>query len=249
MKIRFLSLGPVGTSFLTGSVFFAILVWFAILGTAIAQKDKKWTDWNKKEAQKILEDSPWAKAQTEQITSSHPGAIASITTDANAPDPSVVAVNSKFHVRFYSARPIRQALLRLAELDQKPDPATVQKLHVLGEMKSEDSVIVTLTYQSPDQRHRESVLKALSSADTFVLQNHTYLERSSDGKQLLLKEYVPPGKDTFGARFIFSRNVNGTPFIDDKSGEIHFSTQYPNGIKIDRRFKVADMIYEGALEY
>lgn len=227
----------------------AVIVLLVLVGSAIAQKGKRWTDWNKKEAQKILEDSPWAKAQTEQITSSHPGAIASITTDANALDPSVVAVNSKFHVRFYSARPIRQALLRLAELDQKPDPATVQKLHGLGEMKSEDSVIVIVTYQSPDQRHRGWVLKALSSADTLVLQNHTYLERSSDGKQLLLKEYVPPGKDTFGARFIFSRNVNGTPFIEDKSGEIHFSTQYPNGIKVDCRFKVSDMMYQGALEY
>jgi hypothetical protein len=160
------------------------------------------------------------------------------------------AVNIKFHVHFYSARPVRQALARIMELDNpKLDPAAIARLHSFGEMKSAESVIVTVTYESPDQRYTGIVLQAFSSSVTAVLKNDTFLQRSSDGKQLFLEEYVPPGKDGFGARFIFLRNVNGAPFIDDKSGEIHFATKYPNGIKVDRRFKVADMMYEGALEY
>ena len=60
---------------------------------------------------------------------------------------------------------------------------------------------------------------------------------------------MPPGKDGFGARFIFLRELDGQPFITKDTGEVRFYAQYSNGIKIDRRFKVADMLYDGELEY
>lgn len=85
------------------------------------------------------------------------------------------------------------------------------------------------------------------SAITATLKNETYLER--DGKRHFLHEYVPPGADGFGARFIFLRNIDDQPFIDGNSGEVRFFTKYPNGLKVDRRFKVSDMLYEGQLEY
>jgi len=37
-------------------------------------------------------------------------------------------------------------------------------------------------------------------------------------------------------------------FIDNSSKEIRFYSEL-SGIKVDRRFKVADMMYEGELEY
>ena len=60
---------------------------------------------------------------------------------------------------------------------------------------------------------------------------------------------MPPGGDGFGARFIFLRNVDEQPFINSNSGEVRFVTKYPNGLKVDRRFKVSEMMYEGQLEY
>jgi hypothetical protein len=79
------------------------------------------------------------------------------------------------------------------------------------------------------------------------LKNETYLER--DGKRNFLHEYVPPGKDGFGARFIFLRNVDQQPFINGNSGTVRFLTKYPNGLTVDRKFKLDDMIYAGQLEY
>jgi hypothetical protein len=43
--------------------------------------------------------------------------------------------------------------------------------------------------------------------------------------------------------------VDGQPFINDKSSEIRFYVKFPDLAKIDRRFKVADMMYQGQLEY
>jgi hypothetical protein len=66
---------------------------------------------------------------------------------------------------------------------------------------------------------------------------------------LPLEEYVPPGKDGFGARFIFLRELDGQPFITKDTGEVRSYAEYAKGPKTDRRFKVADMFYKGELEY
>jgi len=72
---------------------------------------------------------------------------------------------------------------------------------------------------------------------------------NSDGKRLFLEEYVPPAEMGFGARFIFPRAPEGKPFIENSNGEIHFFCQFPRSGKIARRFKLANMMYEGELEY
>jgi len=221
------------------------------LATAMAQKaNQQWTDWSKKDAQKMLDDSPWGHIQTDTDTSEM------MFTPTTQPQASRVEsgavnqpVNLTFHVRFFSARPIRQALARMMELDNanlKSDQLT--RLHNFGEMKSSDSIIITVSFDSPDGRYSGPAIQAFGSNTTGTLKNDCYLQRS-DGKQLFLQEYVAPGKDGFGGRFIFLRDMDGQPFINDKAGEIRFYAKFPGLPKIDRRFKVADMMYQGQLEY
>ena len=226
------------------------------LATAMAQKaDQQWTDWSKKEAQKMLDDSPWGRIQTETDTremmfSPTAGAgTSSVNSARSVSGANNQSINLTFHVRFFSARPIRQALARMMEIENetlKADQLT--RLHNFGEMKSSDSIIITVSFDSPDGRYSGPAIQAFGSNTTGTLKNDCYLQRS-DGKQLFLQEYVPPGKDGFGARFIFSRDLGGQPFINDKSGEIRFYVKFRDLAKIDRRFKVADMMYQGQLEY
>lgn len=238
--------------------FLTALAFLLTLTTVTAQeKAKTWSEWSKKDAEKMLTDSPWAQTQTDTDTSqmfysptSDPRRMGSSSNDDArlASGATNQAVNVKFHVRFYSARPIRQALVRLMWIQQKPPPEVAQKLTSFAELQSADSIIVTVTFESNDQRYSGVVMQAFNSAITATLKNNTYLERS-DGKRVFLEEYVLPGKDGFGARFIFLREPGGQPFITKDTGTIRFYAQYPNGIKIDRRFKVADMIYQGVLEF
>ncbi|HYX28199.1 MAG TPA: hypothetical protein VE863_06505 [Pyrinomonadaceae bacterium] len=235
-----------------------LLIVLAMLGNALAQKDKKWTDWNKSDVQKMLNDSPWAKVQTDTDTSEQmfspannpqmSGRTQSTDNQRLTQGSTNQATNVTYYVRFFSARPIRQALARNIELSQTGMPAdAVTRLHSFAEVKSADSIIVTVTYKGNDQRAVNPVMQAFNSAITATLKNNTYLQRP-DGKQLFLEEYVPPGKDGFGARFIFLRTMDGKPFIDKDMKEIRFFTQFGN-IKVDRRFKIGDMMYEGELEY
>jgi hypothetical protein len=227
--------------------------------SSFAQKnDKKWTEWNKKEAQKMLEESPWSHTQTDTDASqmfysptSDPrlGARETSTTGTRVGEGATnQSVNIKYFVRFFSARPVRQALARSIILDKNPPPDVVAKLQGFADVKSDTSIILTVMFVSTDQRRGNAVMQAFNSAVTATLKNNVYLQRS-DGKQLFLEEYVPPGKDGFGARFIFVRNPGEKPFLDASSSEVRFFAQFSEGIKIDRRFKVADMMYQGELEY
>lgn len=226
--------------------------------TSLAQKDRKWTDWNKKETQKMLDESPWSQTQTDTDTSqmmysptSDPrlGARETSTTGSRISEGATnQAVSVKYFVRFFSARPVRQALARSIILEKNPPQDVVVKLQGFADMKSDSSIIVTILYASTDQRKGNAVMQAFNSAVTATLKNNVYLQRS-DGKQLFLEEYVPPGKDGFGARFMFLRNPGEKPFLDATSSEIRFFAQFSESIKIDRRFKVADMMYQGELEY
>jgi hypothetical protein len=235
------------------------LLMMGTLATAVAQKaDKNWTEWSKKDAQKILEDSPWSQTQTDTDTSQmfysptqDPQRMGTTSNDGSrlAQGATNQSVNVKYTVRFFSARPVRQALVRMMLLAQQPSPDVLERLKNFAEVKADQSIIVTVLYSSNDQRYQNTVMQAFNSAVTGTLKNNAYLERP-DGKRQFLEEYVPPGKDGFGARFIFLRDMQEKPFIDANTREVRFHAEYSNpAIKIDRRFKVADMMYQGALEY
>ena len=205
----------------------------------------------------MLEDSPWAQTQTETDTSqqfysptSDPRTMGGSSNDSSRLGQGATnqAVNVKYFVRLFSARPIREALARQLMLKQNLPDTALEKLRPFAEVKSPDSIIVTVSYDSSDQRYGNNVLQAFASNTTASLKNNTYLQRN-DGKQLFLEEYVPPGKDGFGARFIFLRNPDGKPFFDASSGEIHFVAQFGRIPKIERRFKIANLMYQGGLEF
>ena len=234
-----------------------VLVLIAVASTA-QKHDKPWQEWSKKDAQKILDDSAWGQTQTETdvsemfytpTTQSGRGTSSSRQVQGATNQP----INVNFHIRFFTARPIRQAFARLMIINQPNlDKGTIERLTTFTNLRSDQWIIVAVGYDANDQRFSGPVMQAFGSATTETLKNNTYLERK-DGTKNFLNEYVPPGKDGFGARFIFPRNVDGQPFVTVDSGEVRFYSEYPttgtNKLKLNMRFKVADMIANGQLEY
>lgn len=235
----------------------------ALISVTAQEKTKAWSEWTKKDVDKMLNDSPWGQTQIDTDTSQmffsptqDPQRMGTSSNDSSRLSQGATnqSVEVKFHVRFFSARPIRQALVRLMELQSKPTPEQAAKLTSFAEVESTASIIVTVTVEASDQRFSAPAMQAFNSAATGPLKNTTYLERS-DGKRIFLEEYVPPGRDGFGARFIFLRELDGQPFITKDTAGVRFFSQFPgakpdtSGMKIDRRFKTADMIYKGGLEY
>jgi hypothetical protein len=92
-----------------------------------------------------------------------------------------------------------------------------------------------------------AVMRAFTTATTESLQKSVYLERK-DGKKLYLMEYRAPVEDGMGAKFVFPRTMDGQPFL---SGDdtVRFVAQLNEKLKLNTRYKLSDMLYDGKLEY
>jgi len=160
------------------------------------------------------------------------------------------ATNLSYGVRFFTARPVRQAFMRMIQLQQpkKLEPEVLERMKNFAELPASDSIIITVTVEGTDKRSLGSVMQVIESAATGTLKNTSYLERN-DGKRLFLQEYVPPGRDGFGARFIFPRVVDEGPFLNSQFTDVRFVADFGKTLKLNRRFKLADMMLDGKLEY
>jgi hypothetical protein len=224
------------------------------LTTQGQKKSDVWTDWSKKDAEKVLSSSAWAQTQVETDLSE----MFYAPTSANRGAPNSAAraqqgatnqeVSLSYHIRFFSARPIRQALARLYQIQRQPTGEELKGLETFASAVPSSVIIVTVTYDSSDGRTLGRVMQVFESAITATLKNKVYLERK-DGTRLFLDEYVPPGKDGFGARFIFPRTYQGKPFISDDSGDVRFYAELADGMKVNMRFSVSQMKYKDQLEY
>ena len=238
----------------------SLFVLFA--ANAAAQKEKSWTEWNVKDAQKMLTDSAWAQSQSEFTEAPPSGSTITATQRANAISlPSAqntesgetlgrkgTALSAKYHVAFLTAKPVRAAFIRLMELQRPETPAEqVAEWRAFVAKDLGDYIVVSLILDGTDQQKVVPVKKYLSGANQETFKDIVYLERK-DGKRVALVNYRAPSADGMGAKFIFPRTLEGQPFLDANSGEVRVYMEIGK-TKLTRRFKVADMMYGGKLEY
>lgn len=230
---------------------------------ALAQWDKKpYTEWSEKETQKMLNDSPWSKTQT---------FIASTETfGTTRPDGGqgrfVNTFPVNFRIRFFSAKPVRQALSRAMEEKMKGNinEQLTAQLKSFATGVFNEYIVITV---SCDSEHRGGPLHdataLLQKRTTAELKSNTFLEVK--GQKVYLQEYQSPRNDGFGARFIFPRVVNGEPFITPATEEVRFYSELsgpesarsgPSGptstsmtYTLNMRYKVSAMNFQGKLEY
>lgn len=222
---------------------------FAFVAVAGAQKKTKpWDEWNEKEVQKMLNESPWGQTQTDTNTSEmfyspndYAGSSASRSREGAYNQP----VNLNYRIRLLSAKPIRQAFARGVAMK---NPQLMEKLRAFADQTSDQYIVVAVDYDSTDQRVTGKTMQAFNSAVTSTLKNATYLE-TNNGKRVFLQEYMAPIKDGMGAKFIFPRTLEDKPFVGAESGYLRFYSEVGGGIKLNMRFKIADMTYDGKLEY
>lgn len=230
----------------------------AATSTKAQKEEKSWKKWSQKDAEKILSNSPWAQMQVDTDTSEmffsptadptrgRPPANDQARLEGGATNQST---NVKYGVRFFSARPVRRAFVRMIQLQQKDlAPEAIERMNNFAEVEAADSIIVAVTVEGTDKRSLGKVMQIVNSAATGPLKNVTYLERS-DGKRLFLEEYVPPGKDGFGARFIFPRMVDEKPFLGSEFTDVRFVSDFGSDVKLNMKFKLSGMMLDGKLEY
>jgi hypothetical protein len=228
---------------------FVLVVAILSASTASAQWDKKpYKEWSEKEALAVLNNSPWGQTQTYTDTSH-------MFDEGRAVDSSASRVvevpQIKFHIRFFSSKPVRQATSRLFELKQKGQLSKnlAAQLDALAGANFPDYIVVTVTTEAAQAGSLMGAASSLLDRQTTAqLQSDTYLSVKG-GKRVFLREYQTPRNDGFGARFVFPRLVDGKPFITADDENVLFHSSLKAGPELTMRFKLKDMVFQGALEY
>ena len=250
-------------------VIFAAVIITLLLSIGAAQ-NKPWTEWTKVEAEKVLNSSAWGQTQTETDTSemmysptslggggtSTRTGITGTQTDRQSVNNNRVAqgannqaISVNYHVRLLSAKPVRQAFMRVIALTQKtPDKELLDGLKSFVDRDFSNFIVVAVTFDSTDGRYSGPALQAFASGTLGTLKNKTYLERK-DGKRVFLMEYHAPINDGLGAKFIFPRIVDEKRFVNADTGSFRFYSEVTTQLKLNVTFKTSDLMYNGQLEY
>lgn len=232
-----------------------------VIGVEAQKKVKPWTEWSEKEALKMLNDSAWGQTQTDTDTSEmfyspnsqnrNPIGNRPLDTsggsnnDRSTQGQTNQATNVDYRIRLLTAKPIRQALARRAQIQ---NPQLAEQLKAFAEQHTDKYIVVAVDFESRDRRYSGPAMQIFNSANTGVLKNNTYLE-NNDGKRIFLQEYIAPINDGMGAKFVFPRTQNNEQFVNEQSGYLRFFSEMAKNIKLNMRFKIADMTYDGKLEY
>ena len=249
-----------------------LAVFLALISAAATTAQKHSTTWMelpRKDAEKLLNESPWAHTQIDTDVSEMfysptkagtPSAARSTTTaqvgsqqsvnDSRADRGAVnQAVSIKYRICFLSARPIRQAFAKMVlSSHRQADDNLVTQLQSFVDRDFSPYIVVAVSIEANDQRFSRPIMQAINSANTGSLKNTTYLERQ-DGKRLFLVSYLAPIQDGLGAKFIFPRSENGQFFLTAQSDSVRFVAEFSDSFKLNMRFKVSDMMFDDKLEY
>ena len=234
-----------------------LLFMFLATSALIAQAGKPWLEWNMKETTKVLNDSAWGQTQLE-TKEADSGAAAITNTgssrtmvprDASKDSPGAITSYIKYYIRLLSAKPVRQAIVRKLMLDSPDmDAGHKEQLKSFAEARTSDFIVVAVVAEAKDGSIGQDAVQAFAGATFDSLKDSTYLERT-DGQRVLLADFKAPIADGLGAKFVFPRTLNNQPFLTPESGQLKFYSQLSKKVKLEARYKVSDMLYDGQLEY
>lgn len=206
-------------------------------------KEKPYTEWSEKDAKKLLSNSPWAYTYT--FTE-----IPERFTDIGRNTAGETELKVNFRIRWLSAKPVRQAIARLAMTQKhaEPNAALAEKLDQFVNRAFPEHIVIAVDFDSNDGRLQGAVLQVMNNLLASQLHNNTYLVKNN-GEKVWLTDYQRPRGDGIGAQFVFPRMLNDKPFVTSADKEVRFVTELSSRYSLNIRFKVADMVYHGQLEY
>jgi len=204
--------------------------------------EKPYTEWTKKEVDKLLHDSPWAKPQTTADELGGKGSGAGGEKE----------LYNVFHVRFFSALPVRQAYVRMMQLmnnydsrNQSEKAEIDAKFGRVLKIDFSKTIIVALEYSTNNPERSRNVKMFLENSTAPLLSQNCYLITDKMGR-VKLQEYYPPSPDATGAKFVFPRMVDDKPVISPEDKEVKFDLYLtPVNQRIFVTFKVKNMMLDG----
>lgn len=214
---------------------------------------KNYKTWTEKECRKMLADSPWAK--TRVIGKAVLQELATRTLErARENTPQI-----EYRIQFRSARPLRQALVRLQMLAAGYERLDADQRKALDEQAEKflaaqfpDSVVLYVEYSTNTLGYARDLVNYWRTRTTGLLQDvrlHT-----PRGGQLSLARFAHAGGDVGAFQLTFARQAGGEPNLVSRDDELQLEFNHPTigavtGERVLIVFKVRDLLLDGVPIY
>ena len=163
-------------------------------------------------------------------------------------------IYSTFFTRLLSAKPIRQALVRVHQLragydklaeDEKQKMDASLRPGLEADMSS--WLVFSVNFRSNDVQLEQEVQRFFDNESAESLFDAAFLS-TDQFSQIRLAAYYPPEGDGVGAKFVFPRFVDGKPVVTEESKQLLFELTVPGADpRLAVTFSIADMLQDGAL--
>lgn len=200
--------------------------------------------WTLEEAVAVLNESSWGRQTT--YTRVVEGVGSGIVGEKE--------IFSTFYTRLLSARPVREAFARVAQINHSYDelPETEkQRFDELTrpglELDFSDWIVVAVSFRSNHPDYERRVSRYLATATAESLKNRVFLSTESHPRVHLAAYYAPKG-DGIGAKFVFPRFLDDVPVVTQDDGRLVFEFDAPVAdpeLAVD--FSISEMIVDGEL--
>ena len=226
--------------------------------------DSNYKRWSKAQAEKVLNDSPWANIQEVRIkkegqaqrVAGAPPSLIRDETNSVASGGTDFPLDFIFTLRLRSARPIREALVRLKQLDAKYDAmdekqkaAFDEKLKGLLDCPAcENNYVITLSSKSRNSPGADAVYATFKGARIDDVKRYIYIGNER-GERRELVQLVPPKAPGEEVVLFFPRvDEKGTPLftVDSKEVIVNLTNNQVN-ISTNFRIDISKLVYNGQL--
>ncbi|HMF57851.1 MAG TPA: hypothetical protein VK619_16025 [Pyrinomonadaceae bacterium] len=242
---------------------------------AQAQSDgqnKPYQQWTKADVVKLLTDSPWAKTQTIRLqrrsqvraiagqTSTVGGSIGGAPAVSNtgeltsAEDP----VDYKFTLRLRSSLPVRQAIVRLVQIDSQYDQMTPAQKSAFDSQTREllecpecaDNYIISVGFGSSNAENIDLVYEWFRGQSVESLKNYIYIA-NDQGERRELSGFIAPKVQGDEAFFFFKRiGRNERPLLTPTSKKLLFRMSDANARSVTNfDIDVTKLIVDGRVQF
>jgi hypothetical protein len=233
---------------------------------------KPFQEWSKKEAERVLEESAWAPKQEVRIRyaatarriaggavpSSTEGGLSDTTSTSAEMGGAEAPVDFQFTLRLRSAVIVRQALVRLKQLEANYDEmskadrrAFDTKFKGLLECPAcEQNYVVTLSSKSKQRPGADAIFAAFKGGRLADLQRYVFIANGR-GERRDLVHFVPPKAPGDEAIFYFPRfNEKGEALLTPADTEL--VTNFTNNdINMNTNFRidVSKLLVNGHVDF
>ena len=256
-----------------------VLVMTVLLGSVASAQDgdfwhkKPYRQWSEAECKKMLEESPWAKSHTlgqVYIEPLQSPTSPRVSDSFQVPDPATGPVRSstadrareqqpriRYVVQFRSALPVRQAMVRMMQINQKYDQMPSEGKRAFDQNAERfltkslsDTVVLYVTFSSNVQEFLLELSRYWQAQTTETLKNSVFLINSR-GEKVPPVSYIWAGT---GREFqlTFPREYNEHPLVSPGDKMIWLEFTHPpirqeREARILLEFKPERMLLAGSL--